>query len=283
MIYDCFPFHNELDILDVRLHELAPVVDKFVLVEARLTHQGQPKPLYFSDNAAAFREFADKIIHVAIDFPPKMDNRFARKRNEVWAREYHQRDQIALGLKNAAPDDLIMVSDVDEIVSAQKLVSAIRERPRGSITIFDTPSYEFYVNRRAVFSRGWLRSCPRMIEFSHMSSPQQLRMTKPFTSKRFQGTWHNKLHTKFYNWVVCGMSAPIYIAPDAGWHFTSIGGWERYRHKISSYAHVEDNQKDIFKRKEAFEANVQVATAPIDESTLPAFILQNRDRFAFYP
>src|SRR5690242_17863990 len=101
MIYDCFTFHNELEILDVRLHELAPAVDKFVLVEANLTHQGKPKPLYFAENAAAFSAFATKIVHVVVEFPAHIDNRFARRRDQIWAREYHQRDQIAQGLKDA--------------------------------------------------------------------------------------------------------------------------------------------------------------------------------------
>jgi len=45
-----------------------------------------------------------------------------------------------LGLKDAAPNDLVIVSDLDEIVSARRLSEAVRRRPKGSITIFDTPS-----------------------------------------------------------------------------------------------------------------------------------------------
>ena len=45
MIYDCFCFFNELDLLEIRLNELNPVVDKFVLVEATMTHNGDKKPL----------------------------------------------------------------------------------------------------------------------------------------------------------------------------------------------------------------------------------------------
>ena len=50
MLYDCFTFFNELDILEIRLNEMAPVVDRFVLVEARKTFQGADKPLYFEEN-----------------------------------------------------------------------------------------------------------------------------------------------------------------------------------------------------------------------------------------
>ena len=47
MIIDCFPFFNELDVLDIRLNILNEVVDKFVLVEASKTQSKIDKPFYF--------------------------------------------------------------------------------------------------------------------------------------------------------------------------------------------------------------------------------------------
>ena len=47
MVYDCFPFFNELDILNLRLHILDPFVDRFVIEEARNTFTGQEKELCF--------------------------------------------------------------------------------------------------------------------------------------------------------------------------------------------------------------------------------------------
>jgi hypothetical protein len=67
MIYDCFTFFNELELLEMRLHELADVVDRFVLVEATRTHTNQPKPLFYHENRARFADFADKIIYVIVD------------------------------------------------------------------------------------------------------------------------------------------------------------------------------------------------------------------------
>ena len=45
MIYDCFSFFNELDLLEIRLNVLKDVVDKFMLVEATKTHMGEPSKL----------------------------------------------------------------------------------------------------------------------------------------------------------------------------------------------------------------------------------------------
>ena len=70
MIYDCFTFFNELDVLEIRLHVLAEVVDRFVLVEARQTFQRGAKPLYYAENLDRFGPFADRIEHIVVDeFP----------------------------------------------------------------------------------------------------------------------------------------------------------------------------------------------------------------------
>ena len=106
MVYDCFQFFNELDILKIRLNVLSPVVDKFVISEATETFSGLPKPLYYEENKEMFREFEDKIIHeVVTDIP---------------AGGTHERDEflknaVARGLKDCTDDDVIIFSDMDEI------------------------------------------------------------------------------------------------------------------------------------------------------------------------
>ncbi|HXP48954.1 MAG TPA: hypothetical protein VN922_03315, partial [Bacteroidia bacterium] len=74
MVYDCFTFFNELDILEIRLNVLDKVVDKFVLVEATRTHQGKEKPLYYNENKTRYVAFADRIIHIIIDTFPEDDS-----------------------------------------------------------------------------------------------------------------------------------------------------------------------------------------------------------------
>jgi hypothetical protein len=121
MIYDCFTFFNELELLELRLHELSGVVDKFVLVEATRTHSNQPKALVYQENRARFQEFHDKIIHVVVDDMPNAKN--------AWALENFQRECIARGLVSCRPDDLVLVSDLDEIPRATTVTLAIHELP----------------------------------------------------------------------------------------------------------------------------------------------------------
>ena len=110
-IYDCFPFWKEVDMLKIRLEELYEVVDHFVIVEANKTFTGHPKQLIFKENAHLFEKYKSKIIHIIVeDFPdvPPTDDGY-------WAREIHQHNASIRGLVNCKPDDIILLSDLDEI------------------------------------------------------------------------------------------------------------------------------------------------------------------------
>src|SRR5260370_28785385 len=110
MIFDCFPFYNELDLLELGFCELDEVVDGFVVAEAPVTHAGRPKSLYFAENAHRFSEWSHKITHVIVnDMPGDPD---------PWRRENHQRNALVRGLNGAAAGDGIIISDADEIPSA---------------------------------------------------------------------------------------------------------------------------------------------------------------------
>lgn len=109
MVYDCFTFFKEFDVLELRLNILDAVVDKFVLVEATRTFQGNEKSLSFFDNKHRFKEFLGKIIHVvAAEYP---DN----PRRDPGIIECYQRSVINKGLRNCDPSDVMLILDGDEI------------------------------------------------------------------------------------------------------------------------------------------------------------------------
>ena len=108
-IYDCFTFFNELEILKIRLNEMYDAVDYFVLVESEETFRGAPKPLFFYENKNAFTRYKDKIIHIIVK------GKF--ETGSPWAREAFQRNQIMRGLENCKKNDIILISDVDEIAA----------------------------------------------------------------------------------------------------------------------------------------------------------------------
>lgn len=92
MIYDCFTFFNEIELLRLRLNLLAPVVDKFVIVEADKTQRGVSKQFNFESIKNEFYEkFSDKIIYIKVTDCPVL------KDSKDWAIEYFQRNAIMGG------------------------------------------------------------------------------------------------------------------------------------------------------------------------------------------
>ena len=119
MVYDCFQFFNELDILKLRMHVLNDVVDKFVISEATVTFSGEKKPLYFQENREMFKEFEDKIIHKVVDDTP-MDT-------SAFMRDSHQKCAVARGLEGAKDDDIVIFSDVDEIPNPEAVKKVLAD------------------------------------------------------------------------------------------------------------------------------------------------------------
>ena len=116
-IYDCFQFFDEEHILELRLNILNDFVDFFVMVESTTDHQGNSKKLNF--DSKKFKKFNNKIIHIVVD-----DTAEAIKKPHIGGEslvEQHQRNSLIRGLKSCHDEDLIILSDVDEIPDPHKL------------------------------------------------------------------------------------------------------------------------------------------------------------------
>ena len=125
MIWDTVMFHDEIDVLLCRLTELEPIKDlRHVIIEADVTHQDRPKPSCLKDNWSLFERWHDRIVPVwATDLPTAKDN------PDPWAREHAQREWARAGLVDAAPTDVVLHGDVDEIPT---VVAARNVRPGGN-------------------------------------------------------------------------------------------------------------------------------------------------------
>ena len=105
MIYDCFSYLDEDVLLDLRLNILNEIVDQFVIIEGNKTWQNNHKKFKF--NIEKFEKFKNKINYIKIEDLPDGDNPYLR--------ENHQRNSILRGLINTKENDLIIISDLDEI------------------------------------------------------------------------------------------------------------------------------------------------------------------------
>jgi beta-1,4-mannosyl-glycoprotein beta-1,4-N-acetylglucosaminyltransferase len=273
-IFDCFPFFNELDLLEIRLHELADVVDHFVIVEARQTYAGTPKPLYFAENSARFAAFADRIVHVVASDPPK-------GAESGWRFQDHQRDELLRGLTEAAPDDLVLLSDADEIVRADALREfALRDAEAAEIACFELRHFNFYLNWET--GERWLRSGPRAVRRKFLTLPHRLRAVRGHShglndaSRGLKAAWLTRRPVRRH------------LMLNAGWHFTYLGGAPAVQEKLQRFAGSEKpvmpDAQDAIAARIAQGVPVNPAAAydltlrEINES-FPRYLRDNRERF----
>lgn len=133
MIYDCFTFNGELDILEIRLNILDSHVDYFVLCESTETFSGKEKPLYYEENKARFAKWNHKIIHRVVS---------KREFSNAFERAAYQKDNIREALIKCSPEDLIYYGDVDEIWKPQTEEGKLKQL-----------NYCYYLNNRS--SEEW--------------------------------------------------------------------------------------------------------------------------------
>lgn len=123
MIYAVSQFKNELDVLEIRLATIAHLVDRIVLAEATVDQRGNPRELVYPKHADRFAQWADKITYVAVTDMPQ-----GTTHEDDVARERFQRDALVRGMPDLKPDDIVFVSDLDEIPYPVSLRMAIREQ-----------------------------------------------------------------------------------------------------------------------------------------------------------
>lgn len=219
--FDCVPFFNEFDQLRLRIACLEDAVDRFVVMEAHQTHTGKPKPLYLAESGAADLLQHPKVTVRAVDLPVGYSH---------WEREQYQRDAIGPALKDlgAVSEDLILVSDVDEIptiAAVQRAREALAEARERTILVCEQRLFYFRLNYELVWSRKvpWLGTVAA--RFGHAPSVNGLRTTARNTRGR---------HAQGFD-----RGARVFRVPDAGWHFSYLGGDEALDLKLASYAHQE--------------------------------------------
>lgn len=276
MTYDCFPFFNELDLLEIRLNVLKDVVDKFVLVEAGETHTGKPKPFYFEENRGRFAAFADRIIYLKIEkFPAGHD---------AWWNENYQRNEIMKCLVGCKDDDDILISDLDEIPNPEK-VRGLVGKP--GVVAFRQDYYSFYLNYRSVRDFRWCGT--RMLsyrDFLHCFDGVDVYDNEILVQEVNEGTTASKIRCR----RLPRSRGGEHIISDGGWHFTCLGGAEAVLAKMRAVVPhhdfdpddrtltVESIAKKIAEgRGPALKMNC--FAVPIDGS-FPAYVRENQERYA---
>jgi beta-1,4-mannosyl-glycoprotein beta-1,4-N-acetylglucosaminyltransferase len=258
---------------------LNDVVDYFVVVESTVTFSSKPKQLFFQENRHLFDKFNDKIIHVIIDDSPSsfltinyfnnpitdeelLKNKILKRVDESpnwprhetqWGIETYQRESIIKGLINCNDNDIIIISDVDEIPNPMEIEKM--KNIGGDVFNFNQNMYYYYVN--ILKEKNW--SGPKACTWGKLKtiSLNSLRQNKHTTKTISNG----------------------------GWHFSFMGGESKVIEKIEAYAHQEYNKSYY---KDNVKNNIMSNTDPffrgkltkveIDD-TYPSYLLKNIDKY----
>ena len=228
-IFDCFMYFDEEIVLDLRLNTLNEYVDYFVIVESSFNHKGEKRELKF--NLKKFEKFSKKIIYLVYNEVPhkiepinSADHEDEKSRKYIfnaYLRENAQRNYIFKGLHDADPNDIILVSDVDEIPNLEKInFNKISEK-----LIFFNQTMFYYKFNLKLPNLIWTgtKACKK----KNLLSPQWLRNIKDKKYPFYRiDTLFSK--TKYTN---------IKFIIEGGWHFTNIKTAKEIRKKLKSYLH----------------------------------------------
>ena len=289
-IYDCFMYFDEEVVLELRLNTLNEYVDYFIIVESIYTHRGDKRELLF--NHKKFEKFKNKIIYLIYDEKPQKveeilsdDEESEKSRKYILnaaCRENGQRNFILNGLKQAKNNDIILISDVDEIPNLENLdFDKIDQR----IILFKQDMFYYKFNLRLP-NLTWTgtKACRK----KYLKNPQWLRNIKDrkFSFYRldtfFSETKYNSI--KFIN--------------NGGWHFTNVKTAAQIEYKLRSYLHHREfdenpmtkNEIDqIIKNKQAiYDLKVDKKTNKIGDGSklekypldkLPKFLQDNKKNY----
>ena len=274
MVYDCFQFFNELDLLKLRLEILSPVVDKFVISEATETFSGLPKPLYYEENKEMFAEFQDRIIHVVVSDTPAGDTH---------VRDTYQKNGGTKGLEGCKDDDIILFSDLDEIPNPKAILSVLENFQEDKVYHFAQRLFYCYLNMEEV--SGSLLS--QAGEFEGVQQKQWIG-TKMCSYRLMKEKNIRFGELRYPEWKEIG----IRVA-DGGWHFGYMGGLgeadikKRVKEKVVSAAHQEYNSRSVLSEvedkikdgKDIFGRDAQFVKVEIDE-TFPAYLREHKEEYA---
>jgi beta-1,4-mannosyl-glycoprotein beta-1,4-N-acetylglucosaminyltransferase len=273
MLIDCFTFFKELDILEIRLNVLDKYVDKFILTESEETFTGIPKPLYFEENKKRFEKFLDKIIHVKLAKTPDWFG--------AWRREWYQGNASAEDIQVFDDEDLIMISDCDEIPDLSKVnLSEIKE-PK----VFINNHFALRFNLMAFNNEETIKRIEGNPSVNNKNGePWSWFGTSIFKQKYIKNKtfWGPEGSLRFKR----GEFEQIH----GGWHFSSCMSNEDVIDKIKSYSHF-DKYTDIKSSDQILDNYINknkdftidpsrsMKLVEISNKYLPEYLVENKEKY----
>ena len=258
-------YFDEDLVLDLRLNILNEQVDKFVIAEATKDHTGKDKKLNFNINN--FVKFKDKISYIVVEDLPTNIKSYKKNWPVHHLRDQYQRNALSRGYKNCDDNDLIMISDIDEIPNPQKIKEF---KIFNKYACFIQKNFQSKINLLNISDNNW--SGTKIVQKKYLKSPQWLRNIK--TSK-----------PPFWKFYKPRQPQLIY---EGGWHFSFLKEPKGISKKIKSYSHSEYNKLEftdekkieerIKNRIDIFDRKFKYKKVELDD-TFPKYILENLSKY----
>ena len=277
-------------LLDLRLNFLNKYVKKFVITEATYTHNGSKKKLRFDINK--FSKFKDKISYIIVDKEPEkifnlVDGESREKRGEKlilngMARDYFQRENLAKGLQDVSEEDLILISDLDEIPNLEEVNFS---NIKNNIIIFEQKMFYYKLN---LHYKDFKWQGTKGTKSKYFLSPQWLRNIKGKKYSKWRlDTWFSK--KKYSN---------LFFIENGGWHFTCLKTPDELEKKLLNFAHhyefeesglkINDLKKLINEKRVMYDHNIdqkgykwsgKSILKKVNDSLLPKYVSSNLDKY----
>jgi len=289
-IYDCFLFNNEIELLKIRLEELYNFVDYFVIVEANKTFSGKKKTLYFKSQKSKFKKYKNKIIYIPVNNPNFniLDKIYIWIRMKIknpkvtmfgflfgfgtWRIQTFQRNQLKKGLTNCENNDIILLSDLDEIINKNIILEIKENCKNNKLILIEQDDYKYFLNGK--LKNKWIG-------------------TKAITLENLEKYYCGKVGYIRYGLIYAirkkfNLNPKIVFIKNGGWHFSYIGGIKKIMEKLKSVAHIENNTPEINNKKNIkkcldkgimiYDNNQNLEYVKIDK-TFPETIYKNKEKY----
>ena len=222
MIIDAFTFLNEKELVELRVKYLNDIVDCFLIVEADFTHTGKEKKWNFPEILKNnLKKFSHKIqyhqmkVNLEKAEAEKSPNYIGKTLGRSWKVETMQRNYLKEVYKKfSSPNDIIIISDLDEIPSKDK-ISFIKSCDFKIIAPVAFSQALFHLNCNYLNLEQWVGSVAITKKLIDKYEPQVFRDYKNRISRFI----------------------------DAGWSFSSFGGPKKVREKLEAFCHEEYNKE----------------------------------------
>ena len=260
-IYDCFQYFDEDHVVNLRLNILDQYVDYFVISESTKTHQGKDKKINF--DIKKFSKFKKKIKFIVADYKESIN--FKNHMGGEAPIEQHQRNSLIKGIEDASSEDLIILSDSDEIPDLTKL-NEIKDNKK--IIAFSQKMFMYKINLQNIDESNWIGS--------------------KITKKKNITTMQNLRNLKFKKYPFWRIDKYNLQTINGGWHFSFLQTPEQILNKIKSFSHGEFNinnvnekiiEEKILKNEDIFGRGITLKKTPLD-SSYPSYILENKEKFS---